>query len=259
MPAHSEKMEKSADEMDSPVSPFLNKTSSSEWNSSDDLAGPLSEQEDCFPRAEDTAPFVLRQNFQRLHPISAPPLPPKPHILKMEYNGDLIQINAPTKPRSPPRKGAAPFKRSPENWLENSIEPNMLFSSDSSSKSGSSDQERNDLSTSESEEKCPRIPVPRPDSPTSVIPTTYFSVDSCMTDTYRAKYHKKKPALHMTTDSKPGDHTSSGESDHGERASPAPSDIQIPAFSRTKQEAGTVFTLPSTLLSGAIEEAHLVL
>ncbi|XP_017569428.1 inactive ubiquitin carboxyl-terminal hydrolase 53 [Pygocentrus nattereri] len=248
LPANLERIEKSADEMDDgPVSPFLNKTSSSEWNSSDDLAGPLSEQEDAFSRTDDTAPFVLQHPFQSPHQSSAPPLPPKTHILRVENRRGLIHNSAAFIPRSPPRKGATLSSRSPQKWLENSIEPNMHSSSDSSSKSGSSDQERNDLSTSESEEKCPTMSKPRLDSPTtgdSAIPTTYFSVDGCMTDTYRAKYHKKRPALHMNTDSKSGEHTSSGESDHGERASPAPSDIQIPELLRTKQETAQITSKP---------------
>lgn len=54
-----------------------------------------------------------------------------------------------------------------------------------------------------------------------------------MTDTYRAKYHKKRPALHVMADSRAGDHTSSGESDYGERPSPAPSEThsRAPALS----------------------------
>ncbi|XP_072543897.1 inactive ubiquitin carboxyl-terminal hydrolase 53 isoform X2 [Salminus brasiliensis] len=244
MPANLERMEKSTDELDDgPMSPFLNKTSSSEWNSSDDLAGPLSEQEDAFTRTDSAAPFVLQPPFQGHHQFSAPPLPHKTHILRLENMRDSSQ----SRPRSPPRKEALLSRRSPEKWLENFTEPNMLSSSDSSSKSGFSDQERNDLSTSESEEKCPKIPKPLTRSPTTgefVIPTTYFSVDNCMTDTYRAKYHKKKPALYMVTDSNPGDHTSSGESDHGERASPAPSDIQIPDLSRNKQETAQSASKP---------------
>ncbi|XP_036451936.1 LOW QUALITY PROTEIN: inactive ubiquitin carboxyl-terminal hydrolase 53 [Colossoma macropomum] len=248
LPTNLERIEKSADEMDDgPCSAFLNKTSSSEWNSSDDLAGPLSEQEDAFSRADDTAPFVLQHPFQSLYQSSPPPLPPKTHILRVENRRGPIHDSAPVIPQSPPRKGATLSRRSPEKWFENSIEPNMHFSSDSSSKSGFSDQERNDLSTSESEEKCPTVSKARLDSPTtgeSAIPTTYFSVDSCMTDTYRAKYHKKRPALHMTTDSKSGEHTSSGESDHGERASPAPSDTQIPELLRTRPETAQITSKP---------------
>uniref|UniRef100_W5K4B1 Ubiquitin specific peptidase 53 n=1 Tax=Astyanax mexicanus TaxID=7994 RepID=W5K4B1_ASTMX len=244
-----ERMEKSTDEMDDDTrSHFLHKTSSSEWNSSDDLAGPLSEQEDAFPQTDSAAPFVLQQPYQSYHQSSAPPLPPKTHVLRMENRKGLIQDSAHPRPQSPARKGVALSRRSPEKWMENSPEQTMLSSSDSSSKSGSSDQERTDLSTSESEEKCPKLPVPRAGSPTTgecAIPTTYFSVDNCMTDTYRAKYHKKKPALYMTTtDSKPGDHTSSGESDRGESASPAPSDIQFPDFSRPRQETAQSSSKP---------------
>ncbi|XP_066536603.1 inactive ubiquitin carboxyl-terminal hydrolase 53 [Hoplias malabaricus] len=243
-PSNLERTEKSGDEAeDGPISPFFTKTSSSEWNSSDDLAGPLSEQEDAFLRTEDAPNFPIPQTFKMFPQSSAPPLPPKPHILKGDYKRGLIPNSAQSRPRSP----APVSRRSPEKWPENSSEPKMFMSSDSSSKSGSSDQERNDMSTSESEEKFPTISNPHPDSPTTeecAIPTTYFSVDSCMTDTYRAKYHKKRPVIYKMTDSKPGEHTSSGESDHGEMASLAPSNIQNPDFSRTKPESAQTTSKP---------------
>lgn len=168
----------------SPVHTYSLKTSSSEWNSSDDLAGPLSEQEESS------------QTNSLLHSYH-PPLPPKP---------SLSGIRARDQP-----KNRLPVLR---RWIETPVDNGL--SSDASSKSGSSDQERNDLSASESED---RLPSPKPrldkdtDSPSSsltdlVLPTTFFSVDSCMTDTYRAKYHKK-PGLYRRGE----DHTSSGESD----------------------------------------------
>ncbi|XP_060730404.1 inactive ubiquitin carboxyl-terminal hydrolase 53 [Tachysurus vachellii] len=224
---------------------LLKKTSSSEWNSSDDLAGPVSEQEDSLSQT-DVPPLVPHQQAQSFSQSSAPPLPPKPQVLRSDNKRGLIQDSAQTRPKSPAYKGVTLSKMSSGIWLENS-ELNMLSSSDSSSKSGSSDQERNDLSASESEDKCPSNPDCCFDSTVTgeyVIPTTYFSVDSCMTDTYRAKYHKKRSALHAAADSKRGEHTSSSESDHGERASPSPADFKIPDLSRTKKETAHTSTKP---------------
>ncbi|KAA0723813.1 Inactive ubiquitin carboxyl-terminal hydrolase 53 [Triplophysa tibetana] len=204
-----------------PTPPYFTKTSSSEWNSSDDLAGPFSEQEDSSSRT-DTAP----QGPGRKSPhATAPPLPPKPNVLTSENRRRLPQDPSPPSPHRSPRKASALSHTSLQKWLENSSESNMP-SSDTSSKSGSSDQERNDLSASEGEEKFTAVPP----SGSPVFPTTYFSVDSCMTDTYRAKYHKKRPALYMVADSR--DHTSSGESDYGEGVSPAPSETLTTQHSR---------------------------
>uniref|UniRef100_A0A673MDR3 Inactive ubiquitin carboxyl-terminal hydrolase 53-like n=1 Tax=Sinocyclocheilus rhinocerous TaxID=307959 RepID=A0A673MDR3_9TELE len=186
-----------------PISPNFTKTSSSEWNSSDD---PFSEQEDSSSRA-DVPPVPSR--------AAAPSVPPKPLILSSE---NRRRDPRPPSPRRLPRNGSALSQTVLQKWMENS---------DTSSKSGSSDQERNDLSASEGEEKFSSFPKPAAGS--AVIPSTYFSVDSCMTDTYRAKYHKKRPALYVMADSRAGDHTSSGESDYGERLSPAPSETHIHA------------------------------
>lgn len=193
-----------------------------------------------------TAPSLIQKPFlvhhQTLHSISksSPPLlPPKPQIQKPEQKRDEIQDSSYTKSKSPVHKKTSLSGSSPETLLENFSEPTKRSSSDSSSKSGSSDQERNDLSASENEDKG--FDVPQLDSSTAEqcsIPSTYFSVDSCMTDTYRAKYHKKRTALHMNTDSKSGDQTSSGESDHGDRSYPASSNsLHIPEVFRTKKEA----------------------
>ncbi|XP_073692923.1 inactive ubiquitin carboxyl-terminal hydrolase 53 [Garra rufa] len=196
-----------------PSSPCFTKTSSSEWNSSDDLAGPFSEQEDSSSRS-DVPPQVPSRT--RPH-AAAPPLPPKPLGL------------SPHSPQRLPRNGSALSQTVLQKWLENSSESHTI-SSDTSSKSGSSDQDRNDLSASEGEEKFSSFPKPVVGSP--VIPSTYFSVDGCMTDTYRAKYHKKRPGLYVMADSRAGDHTSSGESDYGERLSPALSETQAPQHTR---------------------------
>ncbi|XP_013859807.1 inactive ubiquitin carboxyl-terminal hydrolase 53 [Austrofundulus limnaeus] len=204
----------------SPIPPILAKTSSSEWNSSDDLIGPFSEQED--------AGTVHGDSLSRSYLL---PLP------KKTLGSNLSGIHAgPTaaparlSPRNEPTNGS---HNTLQRWLETPTEHRL--SSDASSKSGSSDQDRNDLSASESDD---RLPSPNPragdgtDSPSQtekVLPTTFFSVDSCMTDTYRAKYHKK-PGLYRKAE----DHTSSGESDaEGRGISAMKAPPPVPLRSRT--------------------------
>ncbi|KAK0148891.1 Inactive ubiquitin carboxyl-terminal hydrolase 53 [Merluccius polli] len=195
----------SVDSPGSPVLPYLAKTSSSEWNSSDDLAGPFSEQEE---------------------PSPVPPLPPKDYIRWPSdfpgLGGDAANQRrdspSPPSPADERHNGAVPHSLSATHptfrrWIE--TPPDHKHSSDSSSKSGSSDQERNDLSASDSEKGFSASPQPADsDTPTSDVglPTTYFFVDGCMTDTYRAKYHRR-PGLHAMADSKGEEHASSGESD----------------------------------------------
>ncbi|XP_038588113.1 inactive ubiquitin carboxyl-terminal hydrolase 53 isoform X2 [Micropterus salmoides] len=214
----------------SPVPPYLAKTSSSEWNSSDDLAGPFSEQEEMGTVAH-LHPFL--HNYP-------PPLPPKTfgnnHADPSAVHSPPPEVPPRLSPRSEPKNGLSSLSHTTlRRWIETPAE--LRLSSDASSKSGSSDQDRNDLSASESDE---RLPSPKPghdhgtDSPgptDMVLPTTYFSVDNCMTDTYRAKYHK--PALYMKAE----DHMSSGESDVDGRGLPLP-DVQPPEPSKSRSEPG---------------------
>ncbi|CAN9509540.1 unnamed protein product [Ophioblennius macclurei] len=212
----------------SPVLPYLAKTSSSEWNSSDDLAGPLSEQEDGVGGGH-------RDAFSHNHP---PPLPPKTfgsgHADPSRVGSPPPEVPPRSSPRSEPRNGLS--HNTLRRWIETPVEHRL--SSDASSKSGSSDQDRNDLSASESDD---RLPSPKlgPDDGTDssslidvVLPTTYFSVDTCMTDTYRAKYHKR-PALYMRAE----EHTSSGESDVEGRGLALP-DVQVQEPTRSRIESG---------------------
>ncbi|KAM9836642.1 LOW QUALITY PROTEIN: inactive ubiquitin carboxyl-terminal hydrolase 53 [Aulostomus maculatus] len=206
----------------SPVPPYLTKTSSSEWNSSDDLAGPFSEQEES---SAHTDPF--------LHSYP-PPLPPKTFGSNPTdpsgVHSEAAELPTHLSPRNEPKNGLHTALR---RWIETPVEHRL--SSDASSKSGSSDQDKNDLSASESEE---RLPSPKPsngdgtDSSDMVLPTTYFSVDNCMTDTYRAKYHKR-PALYMRVE----EHTSFGDSDLEGRGLFGP-DVPPPEPSKSKSESG---------------------
>ncbi|XP_069026364.1 inactive ubiquitin carboxyl-terminal hydrolase 53 isoform X1 [Embiotoca jacksoni] len=214
----------------SPAPPYLAKTSSSEWNSSDDLAGPFSEQEETGPARID--PFS--HNY-------APPLPPKTfgsgHSDPSGVHAVPPEVPTRSNPRNEPKNGLSPLSHGTlRRWIETPAEHRV--SSDASTKSGSSDQDRNDLSASESDE---RLPSPKPGhddgthspSPTDVaLPTTYFSVDNCMTDTYRAKYHKR-PVFHMKAE----DHASSGESDVDGRGLPL-TDVQPLEPSKSRTESG---------------------
>ncbi|XP_056156449.1 inactive ubiquitin carboxyl-terminal hydrolase 53-like [Lampris incognitus] len=222
----------------SPVPPYLVKTSSSEWNSSDDLAGPLSEQ-------EETTTVANRDPSMHNYPQLVPPLPPKTysqrHTDPASFNSQQLEVPSRMSPRGDSKNGPPSMSRTAlRRWIEAPTEHKL--SSDTSSKSGSSDQDRNDLSASESDE---RFPSPKPEdrgssdstaSSEMVLPTTYFSVDSCMTDTYRAKYHKR-PALYMMTDSKGKEDTSSGESDIEGKGLPIP-DVQPPEPPKSRSESG---------------------
>ncbi|XP_077399790.1 ubiquitin carboxyl-terminal hydrolase 53 [Vanacampus margaritifer] len=207
------------DDADSPVSPvlpYLTKTSSSEWISSDDLVGPFSEREEIH-------------NDAFLH-NSPPPLPPK------HFGGDQTDPSEP--PEIPARRPKSTTPALSHNtlirWIETTPAERRLSSDASSSKS--SDQDRNDLSASESEERVPGRDGA--DSPDVALPTTYFTVDNCMTDTYRAKFYKR-PALYMRTE----EHTSSGESDADVRGLPAsnaapsqlPADRPQPGYSASNK------------------------
>lgn len=213
----------------SPVPPYLAKTSSSEWNSSDDLAGPLSEQEDSST-VGDGEPFT---------PSFPPPLLPK--TFGGHPDSPTARSRSPgqeASPRNKPRNGLSPLTHTAlRRWIETPAEHRL--SSDASSKSGSSDQDRNELSASESEEPAAGQKLAHEVEADSgrplekVLPTTYFSVDNCMTDTYRAKYHKR-PALYMRAE----EHTSSGESDAEGRKLPVP-DVQPTEPFRSKSEPGT--------------------
>lgn len=213
-----------------PFPPYLAQTSSSEWNSSDNLTGPFSEQ-------EETKPLVPREpSPQPYYHNLAPPLPPKTYTHRSTdqscFRAHHLQEPSRTSTWNESKNGPIPSlsHTTLHRWIE--TPPEHKLSSDASSKSGSSDQDRNDLSASESGEE--RFPSPRPgddmddlDSPIArgmvlpmVLPTTYFSVDNCMTDTYRAKYHQRST---LYTDTKGGEqHASSGESDLGDGWLPIP-------------------------------------
>ena len=209
----------------SPEPPYLAKTSSSEWNSSDDLAGPFSEQDDPLPPPP-------------------PPLPPKDFIRWPSdfpgLGGDADRRRDSPSPPPPPLLSTThpTFRR----WME--ATPDHRHSSDSSSagsKSVSSDQERNDLSASDSEKGFSgdgdAAAAAATTSSNVKLPTTYFSVDGCMTDTYRAKYHRRPP-LHAVTEAwGEQQQASSGESDADSRRLPTV-ERRVPEPGRGRSELG---------------------
>ena len=206
----------------SPVPPYLAKNSSSEWNSSDDLAGPFSEQ-------EEAATVAHNDPFSHNYP---PKTSGSSHPDSSGSRSQPVEVPTQSSLRGELRNGFSPLSHTPlRRWIETPAEHRL--SSDASSKSGSSDQDRNDLSASESDERVPSPKLGREDGTDVVLPTTYFSVDNCMTDTYRAKYHKR-PALYMKAE----DHTSSGESDAEGRRLPLP-DVQPAEPSKSRSESGT--------------------
>ncbi|XP_056316776.1 inactive ubiquitin carboxyl-terminal hydrolase 53 [Danio aesculapii] len=186
-----ERLEKTEMWNGSSISPLFIKTSNSNWIPSDNL--------------EDSRKTTLPSPLPCPNP--APPLHPKPHADSGSTALKWLE-NSSASPPFPPKPHADPSVGKLSMWLENSSDSRMI-PSDSSSRSGSSDQD--------AEERISRAASGSP-----VIPMTYFSVDACMTDTYRAKYHKRRAPLYITADSR--DQTSSGESDYGEQVSPAPTE-----------------------------------
>ncbi|KAJ8008275.1 hypothetical protein DPEC_G00103110 [Dallia pectoralis] len=194
----------------SPVSPSQAKTSSSDWNSSDDLTGPFSEQEEPISRVpRDHSPLPRYQHNP------APTLPPKTYLHQTADRSAGVRAHL-TEAKGGP--GSIFSHTAHHRWTETPGEHPR--SSDASSKSGSSDQERNDLSASESgEERFPSpgddmdvldSPVPGQIGVPIPLPTTYFSVDNCMSDTYRDKYHQR-PATCLNDAKDRERHMSSGE------------------------------------------------
>ncbi|XP_058887016.1 inactive ubiquitin carboxyl-terminal hydrolase 53-like isoform X2 [Acipenser ruthenus] len=93
-------------------------------------------------------------------------------------------------------------------------------------KSGFYGQGRLDLSESVTDNK-PKPTANSKESNEGVMLTTYFSVDSCMTDTYRIKYHHQRSPLYMKDGSARvrGEQTSSSDSELGDASHPDPHEL----------------------------------
>lgn len=121
----------------------------------------------------------------------------------------LLQEPSQTSPRPSTRSASTSISASTSHWRS---EPGgaRTPSSDVSSKSGS-DQERSDGGAGEGEERGRGSDRSSSSSGggsggpqgSGVALTTYFSVDNCMTDTYRLKYHHQRPLLLSVAEPRP--------------------------------------------------------
>ncbi|XP_020499497.2 inactive ubiquitin carboxyl-terminal hydrolase 53 isoform X1 [Labrus bergylta] len=196
----------------------ITKTSSSEWNSSDDLA--LSEPEDRENSYRSSNSESVASESQCPH-MTLPYHPPS------NVTAEPLQLNNQRQPgttgsphlrtsqRIPPHQGETShavfrprmlqetFPSSPRLSSTSFVSPHrkpdmsgLRALSDASSKSGS-DPERSTPSSCESEERLCRGEQAVPSQEVSL--TTYFNVDNCMTETYRLKYHNQRPLVLSAT------------------------------------------------------------
>uniref|UniRef100_A0A3B5BD07 Inactive ubiquitin carboxyl-terminal hydrolase 53-like n=1 Tax=Stegastes partitus TaxID=144197 RepID=A0A3B5BD07_9TELE len=198
----------------------ITKTSSSEWNSSDDLA--LSEPEDrestylssnseaaasdsqCphialpyHPPSNVTAEPLQLNNQRQLATTGSPHLRPAQRISSHQgetshaaFRPRMLQETFPSSPRLSSTSYISPHRKPDMSGLR-------TFS-DASSKSGS-DPERSTPSSCESEERLTGCRVEQAVPAQEVSLTTYFNVDNCMTETYRLKYHNQRPLVLSAT------------------------------------------------------------
>ncbi|XP_062864811.1 inactive ubiquitin carboxyl-terminal hydrolase 53 [Trichomycterus rosablanca] len=96
---------------------------------------------------------------------------------------ETAAADSPLTPLTPPPARPKHTQRVPEGRRELPFRPRLLQSSDT--KSGS-DQERREDGPGETDEGRARA---------RVALTTYFTVDNCMTDAYRLKYHHQRPLV----------------------------------------------------------------
>ncbi|KAL3066763.1 hypothetical protein OYC64_016666 [Pagothenia borchgrevinki] len=195
------------------------KTSSSEWNSSDDLA--LSEPED---RENSYRSSNSEASESQCPPMTLPYHPPSnvtAEPLQLNSQRQLGTTGSPhlrTTPRIPPHQGETshavfrprmlhqePFPSSPRlsstSFVSLHRRPDisgLRTFSDASSKSGS-DPERSTPSSCESEERLTGCRLEQATPAQEVSLTTYFTVDNCMTETYRLKYHNQRPLVLSAT------------------------------------------------------------
>lgn len=192
----------------SPESPLLRrlgKISSSECNSSDELTNPLSEQEDSAYRSSTSevapheSPGPNRSSYPKEESAiqSAPSIPShskhaqRPIEIKTPpFRPRILQEPSQTASRASGRGAPSSHTGAVHRRME--INGTCPSSSDVSSKSGS-DQERGEQVSIEPEGWDKPSTSVSPGS--GVALTTYFSVDNCMTDTYRLKYHHQRPLV----------------------------------------------------------------
>ncbi|KAM3623102.1 uncharacterized protein V6R79_007025 [Siganus canaliculatus] len=203
----------------------ITKTSSSEWNSSDDLA--LSEPEDRENSyrssnseaiaSESQCPHVALPYHAPNH-VSAETLQPSSQRQLSVTGSPHLRSSSQRMPSHQgetshgtfrPRMLQEPFPSSPRLSSTSYISPHrkpdisgLRTFSDASSKSGS-DPERSTPSSCESEERLTGCRVEQAVPAQEVSLTTYFNVDNCMTETYRLKYHNQRPLVLSATVPRP--------------------------------------------------------
>ncbi|XP_076585106.1 ubiquitin carboxyl-terminal hydrolase 53 [Chaetodon auriga] len=187
---------------------LISKTSSSEWNSSDDLA--LSEPEERENAYRSSSSDAAASEAPCPHVTAEPPQPNSqrqpgaagsPHLRPAQrippHQGEtshgafrprMLQEPFPSSPRLPSASYVSPHRKPDMSGLR-------TFS-DASSKSGS-DPERSTPSSCESEERLSGCRAEQAAQEVSL--TTYFNVDNCMTETYRLKYHNQRPLVLSAT------------------------------------------------------------
>ncbi|CAN9510358.1 unnamed protein product [Ophioblennius macclurei] len=198
----------------------ITKTSSSEWNSSDDLA--LSEPEDrestylssnseavaseshCphvtlphHPPANVTAEPLQQNNQRQLGTTGSPHLRTAQRV--PAHQGETS--HAAFRPRMLQESFSSSPRLSSASYVSPHRKPDMSglrTFSDASSKSGS-DPERSTPSSCESEERLTGCRAEQAAPAQEVSLTTYFNVDNCMTETYRLKYHNQRPLVLSAT------------------------------------------------------------
>lgn len=198
----------------------ITKTSSSEWNSSDDLA--LSEPEDRESAYRSSNSEAVASESQCPH-ITLPYHPPSNVTAEPLQLNNQRQLSATGSPHLRPthrtsqhqgetshatfrpRMLQEPFPSSPRLSSTSYVSPHrkpdisgLRTFSGASSKSGS-DPERSTPSSCESEERLTGCRVEQAAPAQEVSLTTYFNVDNCMTETYRLKYHNQRPLVLSAT------------------------------------------------------------
>uniref|UniRef100_A0A671K4M9 Inactive ubiquitin carboxyl-terminal hydrolase 53-like n=1 Tax=Sinocyclocheilus anshuiensis TaxID=1608454 RepID=A0A671K4M9_9TELE len=172
---------------ESPLLRRLGKISCSECNSSDELTNPLSEQEDSAYRSStsEVAPHES-PGPNRSYPLQ----PREESAIAPSMPTYSKHAQRPIEIKTPPFRPR--ILQEPSQTASRASGRGIP----SSSKSGS-DQERGEQMSSEPGERSCGWDKPSASvSPGSgVALTTYFSVDNCMTDTYRLKYHHQRPLV----------------------------------------------------------------
>ncbi|XP_078138766.1 ubiquitin carboxyl-terminal hydrolase 53 [Centroberyx gerrardi] len=212
---------------ESPALRHIAKTSSSEWNSSDDLALSEPEDRDSAYRSSNSEAVASDSHCCHLtlphHPHSSVTAEP-PQLTGQRQLGTAVSPHLRPAQRIPPHQGETSHAVFCPRLLQEPFPPSPRLStraaasyvspprkaeisghrpfSDASSKSGS-DPERSTPSSCDSEERltgCRSIRVVEQAAPAQEVSlTTYFNVDNCMTETYRLKYHNQRPLVLSAT------------------------------------------------------------